>query len=105
MTQLYVHFERGRHDTDGPTFGPFEFVQMTYNMLRITDGETLAYHDAETDEWSIGDLHEPFSDVIICDRPDAGATVYAWWRKWADTTECKEREAERIWISLDEEGD
>jgi hypothetical protein len=32
---LFVRFERGRDNVVGPTMGPFPFVQLTYEELRI----------------------------------------------------------------------
>ena len=104
MADIYVHFERGRDDADGPTFGPFRgFVQLTYSALRDSIGDEIAYHDRDSDEWTLWDreansgLSEPWSDVIICDRPDAGATTYRTVHEWAVTAECQQREAEREW--------
>ena len=51
---LYVRFERGRDDIIGPTFGPYEFVQLTYDQLRVgAEGETLAAFYGEDQEWVI----------------------------------------------------
>lgn len=101
---FYVHFERGRHDVDGPTFGPFPFVQMTYSGLRVgPEGDWLAYHMKESDEWEIEGAIEPFSDVIIADQPDPGATVYPTAEAWTGTAEAEARDAAAAWVKWDAE--
>jgi len=70
-TATFVRFERGRNDVMGPTFGPFEFLQQTYEELRISpDGETLAYWDEGANEWFLNQkagIHqgEFYSDFVV----------------------------------------
>lgn len=78
----WVRFERGRNDVMGPTFGPFAWVQHTYQDLTVDVGPngeanaTLAYWDADAVEWFLDRAageHEGefYSDVIVfCGRPD-----------------------------------
>ncbi len=35
----------------GPTFGPFRYVELTYEMCRVDDGETLAVFDSGRGDW------------------------------------------------------
>ena len=73
-----VHFSRPRDEAEGPTLGPFPWVQITYTELRVgPDGETLAMLDAG--DWHLAvrsggsawkeigpDLAaEPWSDIVI----------------------------------------
>jgi len=47
-----VHFFRPRDEAEGPTLGPFEWVQVTYRELRrAPDGEPIA------EMWADGDWH------------------------------------------------
>lgn len=53
---VYVRFERGRDNVIGPTFGPFPFVQVTYNVVRYgPEGKDLAYLSHLNDDWEIND--------------------------------------------------
>ena len=69
MTQ-FVRFERGRDDVIGPTFGPFEFLQITYGELRDDQDRTLAYLHEDGD-WHLGagfareGFSNYFSDFIL----------------------------------------
>lgn len=76
MSNLYVRFERGRDEVIGPTLGPFDWIQVTYNTLvRAPDGELLAelgkdgdWHlnkDETTPIDSVERIAEPFSDFVI----------------------------------------
>ena len=68
-----IRFERGQQDKQSREFGPFDFVQLTYEGLRIApDGDWLAnYTDGFwrlTDEkltMSQEELDQEWSDVII----------------------------------------
>lgn len=55
MKKTYVRFERGRDDIVGPTFGPYDFVQLTYRYLRaVTEGGQdilLGHYNASDNEW------------------------------------------------------
>jgi hypothetical protein len=70
MNNLYVRFERGRDGIIGPTYGPYDFIQVTYDILRATtpDGTEaeIAYHGP--DDWVLVDDEREdreFSDYII----------------------------------------
>ncbi len=56
---LYVRFERGRDDIIGPTFGPYDFAQLTYDELRVDVGDdsdiVLARFSMDDQEWRIND--------------------------------------------------
>lgn len=77
---LYIRFDRGRDDVSGPVFGPYEYVQQTYQDLRISpDGETLAQWFAPAGEWFIVDGGEHndefYSDYVVFasdEAPSAG---------------------------------
>jgi hypothetical protein len=64
----FIKFERGRDGVVGPTLGPYEYVQITYNSLRLPNDVDLAYLNADGD-WEIIDGGEfdgaHYSDVII----------------------------------------
>jgi hypothetical protein len=77
---VLVRFERGRDDQTGPVLGPFEWVQLTYNALRVApNGEQLASYDPVQHDWfieanprvphtmllTVDELGEPWSDIII----------------------------------------
>ena len=72
---VFIRFERGRDDVVGPTLGPFEWVQQTYQDLRVSpDGETLAQWVGNAGEWFIIDgehAEEFYSDFVIYDRDTA----------------------------------
>lgn len=79
---LYVYFSRP-NDTvptcpsiDPVRFGPFDFVQITYQSLRVgPDGDPLAWVD-RSGLWRVeGDRSETdtewwYSDVVITDRKE-----------------------------------
>jgi hypothetical protein len=70
-----VRFERSADglgpDDNEATFGPFEWVQLTYGSLRISpDGEDLAA--MRDGAWHIEWHDSPYSDVVIYDK-GAGA--------------------------------
>jgi hypothetical protein len=62
-----------RHDPGremGPVFGPFQYGELTYQWLRVDDGEHLAVWDAVRGDWAIleggGDYeNESYSDITI----------------------------------------
>ena len=64
---IKFRFENGRTDQWSEDFGPFEFVQLTYEDLRVgPDGESFATMNGNA-EWTI-DQDESgtvYSDVII----------------------------------------
>lgn len=112
---IYVHFSRPRHEVEGPTFGPFDFVQQTYEGLRYgPDGANLAFiHDGE---WFIGETREPipdskwanigarsngepFSDfTIYAGQPENGEVVYPLPETYVNDPATREREEKREWI-------
>jgi hypothetical protein len=70
-----LRFECGREDRIGRLHGPFEFVQLTYNSLRVgPDGHFFAsYHEGD---WGFDDeaprhgvkpeeMGEKWSDIVI----------------------------------------
>lgn len=57
-----------RHDPGlemGPVYGPFEYTELTYQWLRVDDGEHLAV-------WN-----EPLGDWVICDDGPYSGTSYS----------------------------
>lgn len=76
--KTWVRFERGRDDVIGPTFGPYDWAQLTYSSLRVSDaasggliedGELAAWLE-DAGEWFLSDEsgeHEGefYSDVVI----------------------------------------
>jgi hypothetical protein len=67
---LYLTFSRGRDDKEGPILGPFDWVQLTYDEIRVSpNGDPVALFD-EGDWHLYGDTNsgldrEPWSDVVI----------------------------------------
>lgn len=65
---MYVRFENARTDTISDTLGPYPFVQLTYEALRVApEGEPTAYM-LPTGEWTFQGLH--YSDVVISTEED-----------------------------------
>ena len=63
---VLVRFECGQEDRISVECGPFPFLQVTYNELRIgPEGETLATFNAETHEWRVLNQEAWYSDVLI----------------------------------------
>jgi hypothetical protein len=67
MQNVMVRFETGQEDRISQEYGPFPFVQLTYNWLRVgPDGDDLAFFDFEEGDWLPN--AEPavkYSDVVI----------------------------------------
>lgn len=61
-----VTFSRYRDEVNGPTLGPFPWVQFTYRELRAgPEGEPIAFFGADGD-WHLQDTPlEPWSDVVV----------------------------------------
>jgi len=56
---LMVRFSRPRDEEEGPTLGPFPWVQVTYTELRAgPDGEPIALLGPDGD-WHLGRLRTP----------------------------------------------
>ncbi len=82
---LYVRFERGRDDIIGPTFGPYDFVQLTYEDLRVEVGDdseiVLAQFIHSDQEWRINDLSQ-VSELkagradFLCHNSERGPTSW-----------------------------
>lgn len=55
----------------GPTFGPFEYAELTYETLRYgPNGDTLAFWDASVGDWRLAAdagpyAGETYSDAVI----------------------------------------
>jgi hypothetical protein len=65
----YLRFEFGQEDHISPVYGPFPFVQLTYELLRVgPDGEELAYFEDANNCWRVRDSAEVYTDVIIYDQ-------------------------------------
>lgn len=64
-TATYVRFERCQQDRVSKEMGPFPFVQLTYDLLRVgPEGEEIASFTSGF--WTrVGYAEEPWSDVII----------------------------------------
>lgn len=71
---ILVQFERGQEDKWSQEFGPFEFVQLTYEGLRISpNGDWLANYidgfwkltDVTIKTVTLDELTQDWSDVII----------------------------------------
>ena len=65
---IYVRFEDARTDIISDTFGPYPFMQLTYEALRVgPEGEPIAYM-LPTGEWAFQGLR--YSDVVISTEGD-----------------------------------
>lgn len=71
MKGTYIRFENGQEDRIGKDLGPFEWVQITYSIIRTDqDGDDLAFQN-EDDFWILVDEPEQlWSDVIIYCKGD-----------------------------------
>lgn len=54
----------------GPTFGPFEYAEVTYLSVRVDEGRELAVWDERRGDWVLTDLAgdhagEAYSDLTI----------------------------------------
>lgn len=55
----YFHLECGQENRFSPTFGPFEFVQLTYDLLRVgPNGVEVAFFDQKSGGWLFSDRPE-----------------------------------------------
>lgn len=62
-TNTYVRFEMGQEDRVGEDLGPFPFVQLTYEALRVgPEGDDLAFYDGHV--WKLKD-GTVWTDVVI----------------------------------------
>lgn len=66
MAHTYIRFERGRDDMGWLTLGPFEWVQITYNLLRVSeDGDFLAeYDEKDSGDWIISPSKKPMDKTF-----------------------------------------
>jgi len=95
MPQLIISFSRPRDDAEGPTLGPFPWMQVTYTELRVgPDGDPIAML-GEDGDWHLGCVQipipgsegwvevspdlaaEPWSDFTISPVEDAGEAPHA----------------------------
>ena len=64
--EVFVRFECGSEDRMSGEYGPFPFVQLTYNELRVgPDDDGFAYFGGADGFWRVGDGKERWSDVVI----------------------------------------
>lgn len=65
----YVRFECGRDGIVGPRFGPYDFVQITYNVIRASlNGEETELAEYDDGDWMLlpyMGVESIFSDVIV----------------------------------------
>ena len=65
---LNIRFECVSEDRVSPPYGPFEYVQLTYNMLRVNpDGMEFAFIDSDG-RWRLqgeGNGRDYWTDVVI----------------------------------------
>ncbi len=61
---VMVRFECGQEDRQREPMGPYEWVQMTYELLRVSpDGEEIGWF--EDDVWKVKGEKGWYSDVVI----------------------------------------
>lgn len=69
MRGTYIRFERSRDDIIGPTYGPYEFVQITYDYVRAwQDGVETELAHYNGGDWHLMDKERDetvFSDFIV----------------------------------------
>lgn len=68
MANLTVQFIRPRDEAVGPTLGPYTWVQITYEHLRVSpDGDIVASFNPDLDDWFLENdpTGEPWSDFVI----------------------------------------
>lgn len=65
----FIRLENYPDDRQSKEYGPFEYAQLTYDVLRVDDGETFAEytanHRSQPRYWYLPDSDEPWSDIII----------------------------------------
>lgn len=86
---VYIRFERGMDEIVGPTFGPYELAQITYNSLRVVSlshEATLAdFSRALGGEWWISDQHFDIEmesgrvDLSTCHGLEGGKILAVWY--------------------------
>jgi hypothetical protein len=61
MSHTYIRFERHRDNLESLTLGPFEYIQLTYDTLRVDNGDDLAILEEKGEgDWKI--LQTAFDD-------------------------------------------
>jgi hypothetical protein len=69
MSRVYITPQCGREDREGPTLGPFDYVQMRYTELIDQDNNTILFRSLG--DWYIfGDNLTPYSDIVIYSAED-----------------------------------
>lgn len=62
--KTYIRFERSKSDEVSEVYGPFDFVQLTYELLRVgPDGDEFAHYS--NGWWQVIADQSEWSDVII----------------------------------------
>ena len=66
VPKIFVRFEYGQQDRISADYGPFPFVQLTYDALRVgPNGDELASFDGHNGTWFILPELSEWSDIII----------------------------------------
>lgn len=75
---VFIAFWRGRDNIEGPVFGPFDYVEATYEEIRVSpDGNfTVAY--LSDGEWRLGPDTGPFAGGIYSDFVVSSSNVTSW---------------------------
>lgn len=75
---LIINFFRPRDDAEGPTIGPFPWVQVTHTRLRAgPDGDTIAVLGDGGYDWYLHAAEdEPWSDFTISSFERQGDTAH-----------------------------
>lgn len=86
LNDMYIRFECGTEGRASIEYGPFPFVQMTYQYLRVgPEGEHFAEFDPENDEW-----------VPYAENPAAQEVTKV--GEWTQTV-LKPKSEDRVWYS------
>lgn len=71
---LFVRYECGSEDRMSREYGPYEYVQLTYNDLTTLEGELLASLDLDGYWYPVAEHGVHYSDVVIA--PTIPGTTY-----------------------------
>ena len=64
--QVMIRFECGQEGRISKDFGPFPFVQATYEQIRVgPDGDAIACWNQNTGHWILTRNHTRWSDFVI----------------------------------------
>jgi len=72
MAEVYIQFEYGQEDRISEEFGPFPFIQLTYDMVRTgEDGDDhIATMDPTDQTWVCHRDDNRYSDFVVFSKDE-----------------------------------